>query len=113
MKQGRTLLELGKELERQRLVRKDYIADTRNLEVTTRNDIIKIALMLNDEISESFILNDLAHQQIASRLQIPFKYYQKMKNEYPSLLDKNINCWFNKNGERRMSSSYRLLYCGG
>ena len=33
MKQGRSLMELVSELERQRNMRKDYIADTRNLEI--------------------------------------------------------------------------------
>ena len=41
MKQGRSLMELVSELERQRNMRKDYIADTRNLEISTdENSII-------------------------------------------------------------------------
>ncbi|MEN6412824.1 MAG: DUF932 domain-containing protein [Veillonellales bacterium] len=101
MKQGRTLLELGTELDRQRKARKDYIADTRNLEVETtgRNTVLSISL---DNAMEKFVLNELAHQQIASRLQIPYRYYQKMREEYPSLLDDNINSWFMKAPEKRM-----------
>lgn len=101
MKQGRTILELGQELKRQRLARKDFIADTRTLEVVTKENLTQISLSLND-IVETFTLGELAHQQIANRLQIPFKYYQKMRMEYSALLDENINCWFNKNGDRRM-----------
>ena len=33
MKQGKTLQELGKELQRQRLNRQDFLADTRSLEM--------------------------------------------------------------------------------
>lgn len=101
MKQGRTLLELGVELDRQRKVRKDFIADTRNLEVETvgGNTVLSLGL---ENTTEKFMINDLAHQQIASRLQIPYRYYQKMREEYPSLLDDNINCWFSKTPERRM-----------
>lgn len=101
MKQGRSLIELGRELNRQRTARKDFIADTRNLEVTTQNGNTQLSVAMNNS-NECFVVNDLAHQQIASRLQIPFKYYQKMRMEYPSLLDENINCWFSKNGDRRM-----------
>lgn len=102
MKQGKSLIELCKELERQRMARKDFIADTRSLMITT-NDHGQSQLDVDlGNTNQIFTVNDLAHQQIASRLQIPLKYYQKMRLEYPSLLDENINSWFNKNGERRM-----------
>ncbi|WP_019555357.1 DUF932 domain-containing protein [Propionispira raffinosivorans] len=101
MKQGRTIMELAKELERQRAVRKDYIADTRSLEFTTQKGISTLSLGINDGL-EQFAVNELAHQQIASRLQIPQRYYNKMREEYPSLLDENINSWFDKNSDRRM-----------
>ena len=102
MKQGKSLIELCKELERQRMARKDFIADTRSLMITT-NDHGQSQLDVDlGNTNQIFNVNDLAHQQIASRLQIPLKYYQKMRLEYPSLLDENINSWFNKNGERRM-----------
>lgn len=102
MKQGKSLIELCKELERQRMARKDFIADTRSLMITT-NDHGQSKLDLDlGNTNQIFNVNDLTHQQIASRLQIPLKYYQKMRLEYPSLLDENINSWFNKNGERRM-----------
>ncbi|WP_427112061.1 hypothetical protein [Megasphaera sueciensis] len=35
MKQGRTLQEIGAEFTRQRKSRKDFLADTRNLEMET------------------------------------------------------------------------------
>lgn len=101
MKQGKTLLELGTELERQRRARKDFIADTRNLEVQTTGSNTVLSLSLENTTTD-FILNELSHQQIASRLQIPYRYYQKMREEYPSLLDDNINSWFMKTPERRM-----------
>jgi len=102
VKQGKTLLELGQELERQRRVRKDFIADTRSLMMTTDEDgNSKLDLDLGDK-NQVFKVNELAHQQIASRLQIPFRYYQKMRTEYPTLLDDNVNSWLTQNAERRM-----------
>ena len=35
MKQGRTIIQLAQELERQRQARKDFVADTRKLVVKT------------------------------------------------------------------------------
>ena len=46
MKQGKTLAGLGKELERQRKARKDFVADTRSLELASsggRSDLAVIA----------------------------------------------------------------------
>jgi len=101
MKQGRTLLELGKELERQRNERKDFIADTRSLEMVTDKAKTKLSLFLDDD-GKSFGVSELAHQQIAARLQIPFRYYQKMRQEEAPLLDENVNTWFMKLPEKRM-----------
>ena len=70
LKQGRTLLELGRELQRQRLNRQDYLADTRSLEVesTAYGSTLHLAL---DGKTYGFGIGDLAHQQIAARLNIP------------------------------------------
>ncbi|HWR08530.1 DUF932 domain-containing protein [Sporomusa sp.] len=101
MKQGRSILQLAQELERQRMVRRDYLTDTRNLVVKTIVGISNLTLNMDGTV-ETFILNELAHKQIADRLQIPFRYYSKMRMEQPSLLDENINGWFNEAPERRM-----------
>ena len=37
MKQGKTWAQLGRELQRQRLNRQDFLADTRSLEVETNS----------------------------------------------------------------------------
>lgn len=101
MKQGRTLAELGKELERQRQVRKDIVVDTRHLSATTNEKGTIISMNINGD-KQQYGLTELAHQQIAARLQIPYRYYQKMQKEQPQLLDENINTWFNYAPERRM-----------
>ena len=35
----------------------------------------------------------MAHAQIADRLSIPKKYYDRMREENPALLDANVNAW--------------------
>ena len=101
MKQGKTLIQLAVELERQREARKDFIADTRNLTVYTQSGITTLTMGMEGQ-TESFRVGELAHKQIADRLQIPLRYYNRMKDESPFLLDENINHWFLRNPERRM-----------
>ncbi|WP_371371021.1 DUF932 domain-containing protein [Sporomusa aerivorans] len=101
MKQGKSIIQLAQELDRQRQARKDYMADTRSLYVKTNGGRSQLTIHL-DDAAESFLLNELAHKQLAERLQIPQKYYHKMRFEYPSLLDENVNSWLGKNPERRM-----------
>ena len=52
--------------------------------------------------STEYEVNEVAHQQIAARLNIPYRYYQKMQCDAPDLLDENVNRWLNQNPERRM-----------
>lgn len=101
MKQGRTLEELGKELVRQRKAKKDFVADTRRLSFQMKGTSPTLCIEQKEGF-KSYALNDLAQQQLASRLQIPFKYYQKMQNEYPALLETNVNGWFQRSPERRI-----------
>ena len=101
MKQGKTLQALGEELQRQHAVRKDFLADTRSLQMTTNGNTSLLYMTVGKEQKE-FKVGELAHQQIASRLQIPYRYYKKMQREFPDLLDENVNGWFDQNPERRM-----------
>ena len=46
--------------------------------------------------------NDVAHRQIAARLEIPAKYYDRMRTEAPQMLAKNVNHWLHAQPETRM-----------
>ena len=101
LKQGKTLSELGRELQRQRLNRQDFLADTRSLEMQSDSFGSTLRLSIDDQ-PLTFSVGEIAHQQIAARLNIPFRYYQKMQAAAPHLLDQNVNTWFAQNPERRM-----------
>lgn len=101
MKQGKTVAQLGAELERQAKNKRDYIADTRSMTVETKDGTSRLILPVNSH-KEDFVVSDLAHRQIAARLQIPFPYYERMRERYPSLLDSNVNGWLARVPERRM-----------
>ena len=102
MKQGKTLKALATELKRQHDNKRDFIVNTRNLQIQTNSKgESKLTFNLNNK-SVSFNVNDNAHQQIASRLNIPIRYYQKMQLESPQLLDQTVNDSFKKLAENRM-----------
>ena len=101
MKQGKSLPELGKELQRQRLNRQDFLADTRSIEMQSDSFGSSLRLSVDDQ-PLTFSVGEIAHQQIAARLNIPFRYYQKMQLYAPHLLDQNVNTWFAESPERRM-----------
>ena len=101
MKQGKSLEALGQELQRQRMVRKDFLADTRSLQMVTDHTGSILHMTINGQ-ETTYAVGEIAHQQLASRLQIPYRYYQRMQREFPMLLDENVNGWLQKNGERRM-----------
>ena len=102
MKQGMKSIEnLYGELMRQREARMDLIANTRSLSVSTENGISTLSIFTDKDIY-NFKVTDIAQRHIADRLGIPFKYYERMMNEYPKLLDENINSWLKFRAEKRM-----------
>lgn len=102
MKQGKTLEQLGAELQRQRKGRQDFITNTRHIEFLA-DDNGRATVKINIKgTKHSFGVDELAHKQIANRLQIPYRYYQKMQTEQPELLQENVNTWLHYAPERRM-----------
>ena len=85
------LLSLVKELERQKENSVDLIVDSRTLKaVPDENDGVRLVI---PEYSE-YPLTDWAHGQLADKLQIPRRYYERMRNSGKAeLLADNINAW--------------------
>lgn len=100
MKTGKTnLVELAQELQRQLESKKDFMVDTRRAGMVVDED--NHAKLELEQVG-SFGINNHAHQQLANRLQIPKKYYDRMLTESPHLLATNVNHWFANNPEKRM-----------
>jgi len=93
-KNGMNLVELAQEIMRSADSKKDFIADTSELRF--ENDTLVIGN------KGAFPLTDHAHGQIADRVGIPKRYYDRMRGEAPTLLEKNVNHWFEQQPERRM-----------
>lgn len=101
MKTGKSLIELAAELTRQQESKRDFVASTRSLAFHEPLGA-KQPFTLEVDNEGSFDINELTHNQIASRVGIPQKYYDRMREEAPVLLTDNVQHWFNKKPERRM-----------
>jgi hypothetical protein len=95
MKQGLSINDLAQKVYAESQRAKDYVASTNMLEMDD-------AFNINVQGIGSYKPTELAHRQMAERLSIPFKYYQKMQTEAPDLLATNVNKWFKKTPEKRL-----------
>jgi len=125
MKQGKTLVDLAKELERLEGAKRDFIADTRQIQVApsaalnpniTLDDIVEeteltqrqnesaLSMIIENTGNDDFIcaINNHAMNQIGSRLGIPKKYVDKLAEKHPDMLAYNINNLFEREPEKRM-----------
>lgn len=98
MKQGLTLEELSTEILRQRKAKTDFVATTHKLHLRPEDDGLRLFI---DEHGP-YGITDNAHNQIADRMAIPHKYYQRMLHKAPSLLAENVNHWFQAEPDKRM-----------
>lgn len=125
MKLGKSLVDLATEIQRQSTSKRDFIAPTTQLHMTTVGDPNDADQKLETEMQVNgqgrFGIRPSAHQQIAARLGVPVKYYQRMQTDAPELLATNVNHWLSQTDEKRMvrtldgnvrgflSSRYRTL----
>jgi hypothetical protein len=99
MKAGISLIQLAQKIEANAAAKHDVVAPTSLLEL--KPDGSTLAIKGKDEVTESHLLEN-AHNQIAERIQVPVKYYNRMRTEAPALLAANVNHWFQSKPEKRM-----------
>tara|TARA_B100000519_G_scaffold123690_1_gene106883 strand:- start:415 stop:1512 length:1098 start_codon:yes stop_codon:yes gene_type:complete len=105
MKQDINLIELAKKLEVNKAKKKDIVlsTDRLTLEKSITNNDLAFGINSDEMPSSQLAISDVAHTQIASHLDIPKRYYDKMRFEdNQSLLKENIKHWFEKNPKPRM-----------
>lgn len=102
MKQGLSLSEWAAEVERQAQAKRDFVVDTRQAElVPAGNGEGPVALQMNG-LDDQLPIRALAHRQIGQRVGIPAKYYDRMLDQAPELLTRNVNHWFQEKPEKRL-----------
>ena len=88
MKSGRTIQARAAEIRRQGEAKADYMVDTRCLRMEIW-DNQPFLLALNEsghDLMEPMDIQTTAHRQISTYLDIPIKYYEKMRRNDPELL---------------------------
>ena len=104
MKQGLTIQEMAKEILRQRDAKADYLVNTERLRMETCDAAPTLHVVDNAgvEMMEPLSIQQTAHRQLGTYLNIPQKYYEKMMGENPELLAVNVNSWLHRKPEQRM-----------
>ncbi len=102
--------ELLNELEGQNFSKWDERVPSNGLVMTRDNGSVGLSIA---EKEKPFGITDSCHQQIAERLDIPVRYYNRMASEAPDLLVENVNQWFTKEERtffvRGLNGSVRAL----
>ena len=102
MKSGRTLVSLANELQRQLDTKKDLIVPSPLVRHTTgENGGIRLVV---EEAGgpASYGVTPLARRQLADKLGIPYAYFERMRENQPELLDRNVNTWLQSEDDRRL-----------
>lgn len=85
MKTGRSLQDWAKEIERRANAKRDFMVDTRSMEMFNGEQGPQVSLELKDSRLQ-LGMTENAHRQIGTHLNIPAKYYELMRKENPELL---------------------------
>jgi len=111
MKTGKTITELAQQLTDQQESKRDFMAEASEIRFVDKAQDYghstedwkgdnQIAIDGLDDLT--FEVSDNCHRQVASRLNIPWKYYDRMSRETPELLRENVNHWLEDSSDRRM-----------
>lgn len=96
MKLGRSLTELATEIERQRATKHDYIVNSTSMQM------LDDASMMSVNTVGGFELTDHARRQLATKLDIPLAYFDRLKDKHPALLAHNVNQLMTREPSRGM-----------
>ncbi len=95
MKTGRTLQALAAEIQRQADAKRDYIVPHSKLRMTPD------AQLAIEGVSDGLDINEHAHGQLAGHLDIPKRYYDRLRGSSKAVLCGNVNHWLEAAPETR------------
>lgn len=103
MKQGKTLMQLAAEIERRSDAKADYIAPANKIAAAVERDGGAPVLTLDLTGAGQYRINEHAHSQLATYLDVPLRYYQRMLTDLPDLAASTVNAWLGtRPDDRRM-----------
>lgn len=91
------LEQLTERLEHLEKSKRDYIVDSRQLHAWPTETTIKLVVPIpktKPREIERLPLTEHAHRQVADKLEIPWRYYDRMRQSHNGqLLSQNVNAW--------------------
>ena len=103
MREGVGITTLLDQVMAETETKRDLLASDPLLKI--RHEIERGVLM--DIAEESMVVRDYAQGQLASKLDIPAKYWARMLKEAPELLAVNANTWLGRSDKRRLLRTIR------
>jgi hypothetical protein len=97
MKTSLSLVQLAQQIETESNSKRDLVADTGAMQFDQQMSILRVG-----DGTDTFTVSDHAHQQIATRLKIPTRFYDRMRTDYPAQLSDTVNTILHNEPERRM-----------
>ena len=102
MRSGRTLLNLAQELERQLDTKKDLVVSSPLVRHSTSEGGGTTLVVEEASGPAAYGVTPLARRQLADKLNIPYAYFERMRENQPALLDRNVNTWLQSEPDRRL-----------
>lgn len=125
MRQGRSLTDLFSELDRQASAKRDFVAPVTSITMEASEPEVIEAEVIEDEPSQrrdvstaltlrvgdqgNYPIRSLAHEQIATYLNIPRDYYNRLRLAYPHLLVADVNAWLHDKRDRKNNVDRRMI----
>lgn len=101
MKQGMDLVNLAQELQRQAESKRDYLVNASAISVDTQEGKTQLVLGQQEEPVKSDVTPH-AHTQLSEYLDIPKKYYDRIRTQFPAVYDFSVNSLLGSRDEVRM-----------
>src|SRR5688572_19353165 len=97
LNRGKSLQDLAAELERRQKAAKDFLVPQSKIAV----EVVEGEVVVGGINGGPLTIAPYAHGQIASHLDIPRAYYERMRAEHPALLAENVRTWLRDAAEEK------------
>jgi len=94
------------EIIRQDQLKVDLLADTRKMSASVEDGSVLVNVDAASGL-QTFALNDHCLGQISTDLEIPKRYFDRMRSDAPDLLAVNVNHWLANEPKKRMLRGFR------
>lgn len=104
MQKGIPLSKLVNKVDEQSLAKRDFMVNTEAIRMLANGKELQIDGGQIENLR--YKISKTTHRQLGNHLDIPAKYYDKLLNQFPSLLAQNVNTWLHS---ERTSQVVRTL----